>query len=149
MATPSVTAAAAAAAPEAATGTAWVGGQLPSPWAGGPAASVSARAQFTQALEQAEGLVSGAARRPAARGSGVWDFGLSDVERMGRRLSAADAEFSRRVQGISSLDPTSPTLPAELLSVSLTAAKGSVESTLATRFVSKINEGLNTLLKAS
>jgi hypothetical protein len=146
-----------------ATQTPWVGGQLPSPWASPDSLSKSAVGSdsFAQALEQARGAL-GSGLPQLADPSGVQAYvqpietsglskkiGVSSIEEMGSRLSKADAQMFRSVENLNSLDPSSPNLQAELLSVSLLSTKASISTTLAMKFSSKISENVNTLLKTN
>jgi hypothetical protein len=146
------------------TATPWVGGQLPSPWAspagqaGLPAGNIST---FAQTLDEAR--TTAASKIPSStsvssvqvsteffeeRGLSK-KLGFSAIETMGSRLSKADAEMYRSVENLNNLDPTSPNLQAELLSVSLLSTKASISTTLAMKFSSKVSENINTLLKTN
>lgn len=151
--------------------TPWAGGQLPSPWslpngtAGPPAIQKplpsSLPNAFTQALEQARATVGSSTLpitahppvNPATASpteSGVAKrLGMSSIETMGTRLSQADAKMFQSVENLNNLNPMSPNMQAELLSVSLMSAKSGISTTLAMKFSSKINESINTLLKTS
>jgi hypothetical protein len=146
-----------------ASSTPWVGGQLPSPWSSPNAQTVSPPSpdSFAQSLEQARTTATSGAvtpvstsgthlPAPTSREGGLSkNVGFSGIETMGNRLSKADAEMYRSVENLNNLDPTSPNLQAELLSVSLLTTKASISTTLAMKFSSKINESINTLLKTS
>jgi hypothetical protein len=145
--------------------TPWIGGQLPSAWAlpGGQAGlSDSNRTEsFSQSLGQARSVVaqgeltsanslsSPVSATFAEEGRLSKKLGFSSIEAIGNRLSKADAEMYRSVENLNNLDPTSPNLHAELLSVSLLSAKASISTTLAMKFSSKISENVSTLLKTS
>lgn len=76
-------------------------------------------------------------------------IGLSAIETMGSRLSAADAKMFKSVESLNNLDITAPNIHAEFLSISLMSAKAGISTNLAMKFSSKINESINTLLKSS
>ena len=144
--------------------TPWVSNTLPSPYstpgASAPVA-VPTPSAFTQSLEDARSTVNSGGITPATTpavefsvvpkqdGGVSKKMGITSVETMATRLSEADAKMYRSVQSLDNLDPTSPNLQAELLSVSLMSTKASISTTLAMKFSSKVNESINTLLKTS
>lgn len=148
-----------------ATATPWVGSALPSPYStpgtAPPTTAAPAPNAFTQSLEDARSAVAPGGVTPATTkpvefsvvpqqdGGVSKKLGISSVETMATRLSEADAKMYRSVQSLDNLDPTSPNLQAELLSVSLMSTKASISTTLAMKFSSKVNESINTLLKTS
>lgn len=86
----------------------------------------------------------------SASGGGIGKkIGLSAIETMGSRLSAADAKMFKSVESLNNLDITAPNIHAEFLSISLMSAKAGISTSLAMKFSSKINESINTLLKTS
>jgi hypothetical protein len=142
--------------------TPWIGGQLPSPWGlpGGQAALTDSNDtdSFIQSLDQVRSVVAqGGLASVSSLGSQVSatsveggllskKLGFSSIEAMGNRLSKANAEVRRSVENFNNLDPTSPNIQAELLSINLMTAKDSVSTTLAMKFSSKLSENVKALL---
>lgn len=150
---------------------------LPSPWASANGASSPAApsssstsstpaGDFMQALAQARSgvaapsslaasaavpaVASAQATHLSGNGPGLSsNFGLPALESMGKRLSKGDADLYQSVMNLDNLDVSSPTLAADLLSVSLMSAKAGITNTLAMKFASKINDSINTLLKST
>ena len=143
----------------------WIGSALPSPYSGPSTAptpkAAPAPSAFTQSLEDARSAVAPGGVTPATARSVEFSIvpqqdggvskkmGITSVETMATRLSEADAKMYRSVENLNNLDPTSPNLQAELLSVSLMSTKAGISTTLAMKFSSKVNESINTLLKTS
>jgi hypothetical protein len=154
-------------ATSAASPSPWANGQLPSPWAhpgvsagtGSNQTVPSAARTFAEVLDRTNKVAAGSGGDDgmpglsAARGVAELNmsdrFGVHSIEMLGRRLAKADVDLARSVNNLQNLDPSSPELGAELLSVNLLSVKSGVMSTISMKFASKVNESLNTLLKTN
>jgi hypothetical protein len=121
------------------------------------ASSSGALAGSAQQLQRFEAYMQQMRAELMPQSSPIWStsanlgemMGMDRLMKMGKTLSQADRASFQSVEKLMALDPTDPALPAEMLGVSLNAAKSSISSTLAMKFSSKVSEGLNTLLKNS